>query len=670
MTPTLLPKLKNDACLRVVVRLPAGTAREIGSRLHERQKGRPGVYRFSFSMAERAVMRRRAPMPVSQWAERHRVVAYSTIPGRWHNSITPYSAGIMDASFHEAVRKIGICKCPQSGITEAIHNCIGYAIDRSPGPVMYVYPDELTARENAKDRIQPMIESSPRLATYLTGSADDRSSLRINLRHMPIFLAWSGSAARLGNKPIRYLVLDELDKYQGSRNEASAEALAEKRTITWRHKARIWKISTPTVESTGIWQYMTREAQAVFDFHVRCPHCAMEQLMTFDRIRWPEDVRDPEDVLSRQLAEYVCEHCGSVWHDGDRDRAVRLGLWRERSTGLELKAHLDTHRPANVGFHLPAWLSYFVSLSKVAASFLRWNASKNQEDLKDFCNNFKAEPWRVYRMDRDEDRILALCDDRPRGMVPGPLAEDGTPRIAALVAGIDTQGSDEHRGFFRYVIRAFGWGQEDESWLIQCGTAPTFPALAEILWGSVYRDGHGTEYRVRLALQDSMGHRTKEVYAFCAANKGRIFPTQGKQHQAAPLTYSPLEYYPGTQRRIPGGLRLLKVDTTFFKNDLAAKLSIAPEDPGAFHLHHDTPLEYAREMVAEYYDEQKQAWVCPSGRDNHYWDCEVLALAGAFALGVRNWKQPQQEPKMKKETPQVPVSPTGGVRPSWWGGAR
>ena len=140
MTLTLLPKPKNDDCLRVVVRLPAGTAREIRSRLHERQKGRPGVYRFNFSMAERAVMRRRAPMPVSQWAERHRVVAYSTIPGRWHNSITPYSAGIMDASFHEAVRKIGICKCPQSGITEAIHNCIGYAIDRSPGPVMYVYP--------------------------------------------------------------------------------------------------------------------------------------------------------------------------------------------------------------------------------------------------------------------------------------------------------------------------------------------------------------------------------------------------------------------------------------------------------------------------------------------------------------------------------------------------
>lgn len=267
------------------MRLPANLHPDLRARVLMRLKTCAGKWSFSFSRGERAVMRRRTPMPVSQWAEQHRVVGDSSIPGRWHNSITPYSVGIMDASFHEAVRKIGVCKCPQSGITEAIHNCIGYAIDRSPGPVMYVYPDELTARENAKDRIQPMIEGSPRLATYLTGAADDKSSLRINLQHMPIFLAWSGSPARLGNKPIRYLVLDELDKYRESKKEASPEALAEKRTITWRHKARIWKLSTPTVEAEGIWKFITREAQAVFDYHVRCPHCAMEQLMTFDRIR-------------------------------------------------------------------------------------------------------------------------------------------------------------------------------------------------------------------------------------------------------------------------------------------------------------------------------------------------------------------------------------------------
>lgn len=671
-TQLTMPGTDPAACRRVDLGLPLWLHPTVRERVAARIRRDP-CWRFGFSRGERAVLRRRAPMPVSVWAERHRVLAHSTIPGRWHNTVTPYSTGIMDASFHEAVRTVIVCKCPQSGITEAVHNCIGYAIDRAPGPVMYVYPDEITARENARDRILPMIAGSPRLATYLTGSADDRSSLRINLRHMPIHLAWSGSASRLGNKPVRHLVLDELDKYQQARNEAPAEALAEKRTITWRHKARIWKISTPTVEDGPIWQAMTREAQAVFDYHVRCPHCAMEQLMAFERIRWPEEVRDPEEVKSRQLAEYVCEHCGCAWNDGDRDRAVRLGCWRERTTHLELMAHLDAHRPGAIGFHLPAWLSYFVSLSKVAAAFLQWVTTKDQEKLKDFCQNVKAEPWRAHREERQEDRILALCDDRPRGTVPGPLPEaPGVPRVAALVAGIDTQGGDEVRGYFRYVIRAFGWGEEEESWLVQCGTVPTLPALADVLWRSVYRDAAGNEHTVRLALQDAMGHRTREVYAFCAANKGRIFPTQGKRNQSAPLAYAPQEYFPGTQRRIPGGLRLLKVDTTFFKNDLSARLAIAPEDPGAFHLHHGTPPEYAREMTAEYYDEKQQAWICPKGRDNHFWDCEVLALAAAHALGVRNWKRPDQATGEASPRPRpAPRAETSAsARPGWFGGRR
>ena len=77
----------------------------------------------------------------------------------------------------------------QSGGTEAVHNIIGYCIDRQPGPVMYLYPDRNTAQENAKDRIQPMIADSPRLRQYFTGAQDDVGQLRIRLRHMIIYLA-------------------------------------------------------------------------------------------------------------------------------------------------------------------------------------------------------------------------------------------------------------------------------------------------------------------------------------------------------------------------------------------------------------------------------------------------------------------------------------------------
>jgi hypothetical protein len=60
--------------------------------------------------------------------------------------------------------------------------------------VLYVYPDEATARENAQDRIIPMLHASQRLREYLTGMSDDLSSLRIKMAHLTIYMAWSGSA--------------------------------------------------------------------------------------------------------------------------------------------------------------------------------------------------------------------------------------------------------------------------------------------------------------------------------------------------------------------------------------------------------------------------------------------------------------------------------------------
>lgn len=615
-----------------------------------------GSLRFSFSKGERKVLRRRPLIPVSVWAERHRVLAMSAIPGRWKNLFTPYLAGIMDAAGTPGVETVIVCKSPQTGGSEAGHNLVGWCVDRSPGPVMYVFPDEITARENARDRIIPMIQSSPRLRGFMTGSCDDVSSLRVNLAHMPIYLGWSGSVSRLGNKPVRTLILDELDKYSNPKTEANSEVLAEKRTTTWRSRRHIMKISTPTTEDGPIWRAFTEEARARYDFWSRCPDCGFYHLMEFERISWPNrnEKNEPksEDVFAKRLAFYTCPYCGSVWDDARRDKAVRAGEWRERETGLDLYSHLAAKKPVKVGFHVPAWISYFVSLSEIAAAALRHKESGRLEDLKNLQNQYKAEPWKIELAERVEDGILALCDDRPRGAVPAPLERDGKiiPRIACLLAGVDTQ-----KGHFRYVIRAFGFGELEESWLVQCGSAGSFEALDIILWRSVYKDSRGNSYRVRAAMIDAMGQRTSEVYRYAARNRGRVFPWQGVQTMSQPYSPTPLEYFPdqkGSKIRIPCGINLWRCDTTFFKNDLAGKLAVHPADPGAFLLHSNEKgelTEYAREMCAEVYDNAKNAWVNPKERPNHFWDCEVMARALAYIHNVRSWTPaPAEKPKRKQ----------------------
>jgi len=601
---------------------------------------------FQLSEAERLVLYKRKAETPSVWAERHRVLRMSSIPGRWKHIFTPYLASLMDAARFPGIETVILCKAPQTAGSETGFNLLGHAADHAPGPAMIVFPDKETAKDNARDRIQPMFEDSPRLRQHLTGAANDETSIRLNLRHMSIFLGWSGSVSRLGNKPIRTLILDELDKYQDSKKEASSEDLAEQRTKTWRGRRLILKISTPTTESGAIWRAFSEEAGARFDWWVVCPDCGTLQLMEFDNIRWPEDERDPEFVLQNNLARYKCDHCPALWDDNARDLAVRRGQWVERQSGLEIFTHLKTHTLSKIGFHIPAWLSHFVSLSEVAHAFLRWNKSKKLNDLKNFMNQIKAEPWKEQFAQREDDLILALCDTRPRGLLPVPEehAEDQRrrPPIAALLASVDTQGR-----YFCYAIRAFAYGPSEESWLVQAGTVPDFEDLVTLFWKSGYKDGNGREYRVRGVIIDAMGNRTKQVYEFCVRHRGRIVPYQGVDRLSVPIQHSPLEYFPdekGNKIKIPGGLLLHRVNTKFFKDDLAARLSIAPDDPGAFHLHSNEKKElneYAKEMCAEVWSDEDRAWINPHGRPNHFWDCEVMLQALAYQLGVRNWKIPE-----------------------------
>ncbi|MGE4417711.1 MAG: terminase gpA endonuclease subunit [Marinobacterium sp.] len=610
----------------------------------------PGtVLKLRLYKAERQILRRKAPMPVSIWAEQNRVLPQdSSVPGPWRNTTTPYMAGVMDGSFFPSVQQIILCWPPQTGKSDGVNNCIGYASDRAPGNVLYIYPDELTARENNRDRIQPMFQNSPRLRKLLSGYADDESALCLRLRHMKIYMGWANSASRLSNKPLPYVVLDEEDKYPTTtgKKEGAPVDLAKKRTRTFAHMRKVWRMSTPTVETGAIWVALQTEAEVVFVWWVQCPECGHDQQMEFKQIRWPGDERDPRVIESRRLAWYECTHCHARWDDAQRNQAVRLGEWRSRPSDagengdIPLMAYLEQFKPLSIGFHLRSYVSPFVSLSEVAAAFL-WGL-KDKTKHKDFCNAHEAEPWREYSSEKSENAILALRDERLAGQAPGGNV------VAALVAGIDTQDD----GFF-YEIRAWGHGLVQDSWQIRSGFVTSLEALAQVLWSDEYRCPD-RRYLVMTALIDAMGHRTAEVYDFCRLNPGKIFPTKGERTMRQPHVWSRIDNYPGTNKPIPGGLALLRVNTTHYKNALASMLEIPFADPGAWKYHSELTVDWAVQMTSEYIAEDG-FWACKSGRANHAWDCSVLSLAAADLIGVRFWSErsgktaPAKRPKNDRQ---------------------
>jgi phage terminase large subunit GpA-like protein len=615
----------------------------------------PGEIRHTvqFSDPERRIFRKHKKIPVSRWAEMYRYVTMSVLPGRWRNEVTPHLVGIMDASWFPSVQTIIICKSPQTGGTESTLNCIGYAIDRDPGPVLFIYPDELTARENNQDRIQPMIKSSPRLKSYMTSSEDDASMMRINLSHMPIYMAWARSAARLANKPIRYVVFDEVDKYvdTAGKRETDPISLGEARTITYRHNRKIWKISTPTTATGNIWKALTTEAQVIFDYHVTCPFCGCHHKMEFKNIEWAhktepdlDGVCHSEDaaiIESDKLAWYKCPECEAHWTDYDRDRAARQGAWRDRKEGMELNEYLRLRRPLKIGFHLPSWVSPFVSFSEIASAWLRGKHDINK--LKDFYNKHRAEPWKLFAISKDEAQILAARCNIPPQTVP--------QAAIALTCGIDAQ----KHGFW-FVVRA--WTAELTSWLIHYGFLETWADVEKLFYETTYpqecpppagvaQTGGGKSLRIFRACLDTGGGQkyedmtmTEESYYWLIKNRGRggvaVWGTKGASHPLpGMLSMGNAIMSTPAGKKLPAALRILSIDTAKAKDQFHYRLDLAAKDdtkhlPGAAFLHSATGADYAVQILAEQKqitEKNNEEWVNISQRPNHLLDACILCMA-------------------------------------------
>ncbi|MBV5305575.1 MAG: phage terminase large subunit family protein [Desulfobulbaceae bacterium] len=550
------------------------------------------------SRAERSVFRKRKAVAVSEWCARHRVVTMSSLPGPWRNEVAAYLAGIMDASFYPSVREVSLCKAPQTGGSEAVNNCIAYAADRAAGPVLYVYPDERTAKDNCKDRITPMFTHSPRLRSLMTGLDDDAGALKLKLSGMPIYMAWCRSVSSLANKPCRYVVFDETDKYQASNDsETDPIHLGSARVTTFPWTSRIWKISSPTTESGYIWQAMIT-AQVIFEYVSRCPSCNGRQVMRFGDdgapggVRWPHDCGgDPEKIEIKNLAWYECEHCQAKWSDQQRDKAVQGGHWQAKNDGRKMTTYLEEERPRKIAFHVPAWLSTFVSLSRVASAFLRCKQDGKLLDLnahKNFYNTFLAEPS-IHGQQIGNTPETAGLIDRMEAYAPTIPMDAG-----ALTAGVDIQ-------MDRIEIEVVAWGVGAQSWGMDYAVLHGDTRLPEV-WDQLdtylmqrWQHESGESLGITRAFVDS-GYLPVQVYKFCSPRKGRgIYAIKGASAVRAPEVQGPNWQKLGNIR-----CQLFSLGTNRLKSMLFGYFGLSQPGPGYCHIPEEYPPQWFDHLTAEH----------------------------------------------------------------------
>jgi len=377
----------------------------------------PGV---PLTAGEIEAWRRREPLSVSQWAERFRVATDGPWKGPRRNQHTPYLIEPMDIWGLPHVREVWVIGPLQGGKTQIAYNCWGYGQHYDQAWALFVMADEKSAARVSKERLQPIIKASSALRELLTGSPLDLGNYELRMQASMTYMGWPRSEASLATFPIPQVFLDEVDLWPAARKDAmDAVDLARARTTTFPHTSKVLGVTTCTVEDAPGWANLLM-CQEVRVFMAQCPHCGGLQVMTREGLRFDEALSsEPDRIEAEGLAWYECEHCGAPWGEVERRRAVNAGqyrphIWDPRAQTWEACPPLE--RPIRVGFHFSGFHSPFVNLGKIAAQSIRGQSDPKAEVT--LFNKMLALPYRSEQAVRSEDLILALCDERPPGLVP------------------------------------------------------------------------------------------------------------------------------------------------------------------------------------------------------------------------------------------------------------
>ena len=567
-------------------------------------------------------------LTVSEWAEKYRILdsKSSAMPGRWNNEVTPYLVGIMNEFNNCETEKIVFVKPTQVGGTEALQNMVGYIVMQEPSPTMVVYPTEVLAKSVSENRLQVMFKTSPELKKRF----DENSQLlELQFDGMYLTLTGSNSPSGVSSKPIKYLMLDEVDKYPGaSSKEADPIELAIERTKTF-HNCKIFITSTPTLKTGHIWQEKEK-ADIEKHFFVPCPYCGEYIEFKFQNIKFPDN--EGMSYADRaELAHYVCQECGCIISDKDKHYMIKKGEWRT--------VRHNTKYVRSVAFWMNTLYSPFVRWSAIAKKFLM--SKDDPEKFQNFVNSWLAEPWEDTKLKTSAELVMERQTE---------LEEFIVPEWAKLItAGVDVQESSLY-----WTIRA--WGDFITSQNIAHGQALSFGEVDKIM-NNVYRNEKGEGFLVNLCLVDS-GDQTDDVYDFCVNHPDYTLPVKGSSH--AQLGQYKISRINRAGSRVDG-LQLILVDGNKYKDMIAGRMR-RPNGKGSWMVYNGCDMEYAAQVTSEHKVNVKDKLVWQpkhTHADNHYLDCEVYALAAADMLGVRtlNLQNEEEEEPKETETVRKPAEP-------------
>lgn len=573
---------------------------------------------------------------VSEWADANRMLSSkaSAEPGRWRTDRTPYLREIMDSlSPSSPVEKVVFMKGSQIGGTEAGQNWIGFVIDNSPGPMLFVQPTVDIAKKVSKQRLDPLIEESLSLSKKVAPARERDSGNTQLVKEFQggiLLLAGANSAAGLRSMPIRFLFLDEVDAYPGDvEGEGDPVELAEARTRTFARK-KIFHVSTPLVNGHSRIESSFEESDRRY-FRVPCPHCMHKQVIRWPMMKWEEG--QPESV------RLACEGCGTLIEEHHKTWMLSQGEWVPENPGHAVR-----------GYHLSALYSPlgWFSWADAVRQFLE--AKSKQDRLKVFVNTVLGETWSEQGEAPEWENLYR----RSRGSYERNMLQQG---CVMLTAGADVQPD-------RIEVEILGWGCNQESWSLDYRVFPgdtngnvpweRLEALLRETWASqTMEDGGVREMQIRMLAVDT-GNQTHRVYDWIRNQPSdRVIAVKGQDGLASILGQPRAVDVNYAGRRIARGVKLWPVGVDLVKSELYGRLRMKEpigedELPFGWCNFPEYSEDYFKMLTAE----QKVARIVRGYRKyqwekirerNEALDCRVYARAAAAVMGIDRFTEEDWE---------------------------
>lgn len=577
-------------------------------------------------------------LTVSEWADQYRMLSSraSAEPGRWQTSRTPYLREPMDSlSPQDATQEVVLLFGSQLGKTECGLNWIGTVIDIAPGPMLMVQPNMDMVKKVVRQRLDPAINETPTLAAKVAeqkGRDGGNSMVSKEFLGGILIMAGANAPAGLASMPIRYLFMDEVDRYPGDADgEGDPVNLAKARTRTFGN-SKVLITSTPT-EAGASRVVNAFEETDQRHFYVPCPECDHKQILKFGHLIWDKTEENGKRIHHPETVAYACEGCGVLIPEHKKTWMLENGEWVAHAP------HIKYRR----GYFLNSLYSPlgWYSWADIVAEWLR--VKDKPSELKVFVNTVLAETWAekgevpdweaMYR--RRQEYAFNTC---PKGVL------------------FITVGADVQRDRIEYEV--IGWGRDFKSWSIDyrvlkgdTGEAEVWKQFWAVLKETWPVEGSKQRLKVAMLAVDS-SDQTQMVYTQVRKiSDPRVMAIKGMDNQVVPVAqprvvdidFSGQKIYRGAQFW-PVGVSVIKTELYgFFR--LPAPLDDEPEPVGFCHW-----PQYEKEYFLQLTSEQRTRRTI-NGKTAFRWekkyerneglDCRVYGRAAAYVYGLDRFTEEQ-----------------------------